>query len=384
MSSHSSARASLSRFVTGPRGIVLVIAILVCAVLLVFVPGARATDAVVYFSSTNGIYAGDEVRVLGVPVGKITSIKAERDRVRVGIKLDGGVKVPAQAQAVIVAPSLVSSRYIQLAPRYTGGPTLHDGSVIPQTRTAVPVEWDQIKGQLNDLAVALGPQGANSGGALSNLVTSASGALSGEGESINTTVANLARATRTLSSGSQDAFSAVRNLQVFVSALAESDQQIAQFSARLDAVSGLVDDDKDALRTGMANLASAVGKVERFVHTNRAAIRKSIVGLTDVAGVVSRQQDALAQTLQVAPNALANLIEAVHQRQNAVGVDLVGANIHSPGQLLCGAIAGASETSGAKAGKLCQNVVGGLLDQLAGNDKTTAYIDFLEKLLGVG
>lgn len=372
------------RVLSGPRGLLLVAAILVCSVMLVFVPSARATDVVAYFGSTNGIYSGDEVRILGVPVGKITSIRAERDRVRVGIRIDGGVSVPSGAKAVIVAPSLVSSRYIQLAPRYTGGATLRDGAVIPQSRTVVPVEWDQIKGQLNDLAVALGPAGANKSGALSSLVTSAAGALQGQGTGINQTVANLARAARTLQDGSGDAFSTVRNLQLFVSALAQSDQQIALFSQRLDAVSGLLDDNKASLRTGMANLAVAVRKVERFVRTNRAGIDTSIAGLTDVAGVVSRQQEALAQTLQVAPNAIANLIESVHERQNAVGVDVEGANIHSPGQLLCGAVGGASETSGVKAGQLCQNLVGGLLDQLAGNQKTTAYLAFLEKLLGTG
>lgn len=372
------------RVLSGPRGLLLVLAVLVCAVMLVFVPNARATNVVAYFGSTNGIYSGDEVRILGVPVGKITSITAERDRVRVEIRVDGGVKVPAGAKAVIVAPSLVSSRYIQLTPRYTGGPTLHDGSAIPESRTATPVEWDQIKDQLNNLAVALGPNGANKSGALSGLVTSASVALDGEGAPINQTVQNLARAARTLQSGSGDAFSTVRNLQLFVSSLAQSDQQIALFSARLDAVSGLLDDNKSSLRTGMAELAVAVKKVERFVRSNRAAITTSLTGLTDVAGVVAKQQEALAQTLQVAPNAISNLIESVHERQNAVGVDLQGANIHSPGQLLCGAVGGASETTGAKAGQLCQNLVGGLLDQLAGNQKTTAYLEYLEKLLGIG
>ncbi|MFL6180318.1 MAG: MCE family protein [Actinomycetes bacterium] len=367
-----------------PRGIVLVLAILVCAVMLVFVPSARATNVVAYFASTNGIYAGDEVRILGVPVGKITSITAERDRVRVGIRVDGGVKVPAGAKAVIVAPSLVSSRYIQLTPRYTTGPILHDGSAIPQSRTAAPVEWDQIKDQLNDLAVALGPDGANKSGALSGLVTSAADALHGQGAPISQTVQNLARAARTLQSGSGDVFSTVRNLQLFVSSLAQSDQQIALFSARLDAVSGILDDNKASLRTAMTNLAVAVKKVERFIRSNRAAIETSLTGLTDVALVVAKQQQALAQTLQVAPNAIANLIETVHERQNAVGASLQGANIHSPGQLLCGAVAGASETTGAEAGKLCQSLIGGLLDQLAGNQQTTAYLEYLEKLLGIG
>ncbi|MFL6154613.1 MAG: MCE family protein [Marmoricola sp.] len=369
---------------SGPKGIAAVLGCLLVAALLVFLPGMRSTSAVAYFAHTNGIYAGDEVRVLGVPVGKVTKITAERDRVKVEFNFDHGVKVPAYAKAAIVAPSLVSSRYLQLAPRYEGGPTMQDGAVIPESRTAVPIEWDQIKDQLNDLALALGPNGANKSGALSGLVKSASHALGGEGETVNQTIANLSRAVRTLQDGSGDAFSTVQNLQVFTSALAESDQQIALFTARLDSVSGLLADDKKSVRTSIANLAVAVRKVERFVKTNRAALKTSITGLTDVTAVVAKQQESLAQTLQAAPNALSNLIEAVHQRQNAVGVDLHAANIHSPGQLVCGAIAGASESSVAQAGPLCQSVLGNLLDQAAGNSKTTSFIDLLEKLLGIG
>lgn len=372
------------RALSGPRGAALVLVLVVAAVLLVVAPGARSTSAVAYFRSTNGIYAGDEVRVLGVPVGKVKNITAEKDRVRVEFEFDGDVKVPADAKAVIVAPSLVSSRYLQLAPRYDGGPQLRDGAVIPQARTAVPVEWDEIKSQLNDLAVALGPKGANKDGALSSLVRSASGALDGEGKTINQTIADLSRATRTLQDGSGDAFATVNNLQVFTSALAESDQQIALFSKRLDAVSGLLVDNKDSLRSGIANLAVAVQKVEKFVKANRADLKKTIAGLGDVTAVVAKQQEALGQTLQVAPNALANLIEAVHERQNAVGVDLHAANIHSPGQLICGAVAGASGSSPSQAGKLCQNLLGNLLDQLAGNKDTTAALEALESLLGIG
>jgi phospholipid/cholesterol/gamma-HCH transport system substrate-binding protein len=193
----------------------------------------------------------------------------------------------------------------------------------------------------------------------------------------------MSRAIQALQDGSGDAFSTVKNLQVFVGALAESDQQISEFTSRLDSVSGLLVDDKQAIRTGLSNLSSAVGKVEAFVRTNRASLKSNILGLTDVTQVVANEQESLAQTLQVAPNALANLIEAVHQRQNAVGVDLHAANIHSPGQLVCGAIGGASETSGAQLGQLCQSVLGSVLDQAAGNPTTTSFIGLLEKILGI-
>ncbi len=340
------------------------------------------TDLVAYFQSTDGIYAGDEVRILGVPVGKVDEITPEDGQVRVEFHVDDDVKVPADAKAVIVAPSLVSSRYLQLTPRYEGGAQMEDGATIPLARTAVPVEWDEIKGQLNDLAVALGPRGANKDGALSDLVDASAGALRGQGATINQTIADLAGAIEVLNSGGDDAFKTVRNLQVFVSALGASDVQIAEFTERLDTVSQLLADDKHLVRSALRDLGVAVGEVDQFVRDHRGRLTTSMRGLTDVLGVVVRQQGDLAQILHVAPNALENLTESYHQRQNAVGVDLHGANIHTPGQLICGAVGGAAGTDEAGTERLCNRLVGGLLDQVANSPQSQNLLTALLVLLG--
>jgi phospholipid/cholesterol/gamma-HCH transport system substrate-binding protein len=343
---------------------------------------ADRTELVAYFASTDGIYAGDEVRVLGVPVGKIDDIETEDGKVRVEFHVDGDVEIPADAKAVIVAPSLVSSRYLQLTPRYEGGEHLADGATIPLDRTAVPVEWDEIKGQLNDLAVALGPQGANRDGALSEVVDATSGALRGQGRTINDTIANLAGAIGVLESGGDDAFSVVRNLQVFVAALGQSDVQLGEFAERLDTVSQLLADDKHLVRAAIRDLGKAVADVETFVRDHRGRLTKTMRGLTDVVSVVAEQQGDLAQILHVAPNALENLSESYHQRQNAVGVDLHGANIHTPGQLICGAIGGAAGTNAQGTDELCNRLLGNLLDQVAGSPQSQQLLTALLVLMG--
>ena len=119
--------------------------------------GTRTVSAI--FDTATGIYPGDQVRVAGVPVGTITSMKAEGTQVRIGMEVDDDVPVPADVRAIVVAENLVSARFVQLAPMYTSGPTLPDGATIPRDRTAVPVEWDEVKTQLNRLATDLGPQG---------------------------------------------------------------------------------------------------------------------------------------------------------------------------------------------------------------------------------
>ena len=81
-----------------------------------------APDVVAYFDNSNGIFAGDEVRILGVPVGKIDKIEPQPQHVKITFWFDNKYKVPADAKAVILSPSLVTSRAIQLTPAYTGGP----------------------------------------------------------------------------------------------------------------------------------------------------------------------------------------------------------------------------------------------------------------------
>ncbi|MDV3206585.1 MAG: MlaD family protein, partial [Rhodococcus ruber] len=126
--------------------------------------GKRTINA--EFVSTSGLYEGDDVRVLGVSVGRITRIEPGDDLVRVQMQVDDSVDIPADAKAVIIAQSLVSARFVQLTPVYSGGPQLADDATIPLERTASPVEWDQIKTELMRLSEALGPQGLDPQGSL--------------------------------------------------------------------------------------------------------------------------------------------------------------------------------------------------------------------------
>jgi phospholipid/cholesterol/gamma-HCH transport system substrate-binding protein len=113
------------------------------------------TNVVAYFENSNGIYVGDDVRILGVNVGRITEIQPQPERVKISFWYDRKYKVPADAKAAILSPTLVTARAIQLTPVYTAGPVMPDDAVIPQERTAVPVEWDQVRAQLEKLANTL-------------------------------------------------------------------------------------------------------------------------------------------------------------------------------------------------------------------------------------
>ena len=87
------------------------------------------------------MYPGTPVDILGVPVGSVRKVTPSDDHVAIEVSYDSKYHVPANAIAVIVANSIVSDRYVQLAPAYSGsGPTLANGAHIPMSRTASPAE----------------------------------------------------------------------------------------------------------------------------------------------------------------------------------------------------------------------------------------------------
>jgi virulence factor Mce-like protein len=263
-----------------------------------------------FFTETVGLYPGSDVRVLGIPVGEITDIVALGDQVRVEMLIDDAYDIPADAAAVVLAPSLVSDRYVQFAPVYDGGKKMGDGDKVPLERTATPVELDQVYGALDELSAALGPKGANSNGALSDLVDVGAANLQGNGDALNRTLTGFSQAVETLAANRDDLFASLDNLQTFTTALATIDAQVGQFNDNMAEVNKLLAGERDDLAQAISLLNVALADVAGFVHDNRALLTTNVNRLADVTLALVQQRTALAEVLDVAPAALGNLAHA--------------------------------------------------------------------------
>ncbi|WP_406829683.1 MCE family protein [Pedococcus sp. KACC 23699] len=270
------------------------------------------------FTRAVGLFPGSDVRILGVQVGQVSEVTPKGDKVEVVFEYDAKYKVPANAQAAVVAPSLVSDRYVQLFPAYTGGAVMRDHAKIGLDRTAVPVELDRISSSLDDLLVALGPTGANKDGSLSAALDTGAKNLGGQGQKLHDTNHDLSLALQTLSGGRNDLFGTVKNLQAFTSMLATNDGQVRRLNADLASVSTQLDAERDDLAAALKNLAVALSEVSSFVHDNRASLTTNIGQLASVTGTVAKQRDALAETLTNAPVAISNLQNAYNPKSGTL------------------------------------------------------------------
>ncbi|MCX2962960.1 MCE family protein [Gordonia aquimaris] len=313
---------------------VVLIALVAVAAYLGFTK-ATTKSVTAYFPSATGLYNGDPVRVLGVDVGSVTSITPREGDVRVQMSIDHDTPIPADAKAVVVAQSLVSGRFIQLTPVYSEGPQLNDGDAIPMKRTAVPMEWDDVKKQLGELTEAVGPQGAEPGTAATAIDVFEQN-LNGNGAAINQSITELSDVMDTLAAGRGDLFATIRSLQKLTDALSDSHEQLVQFNGRIASVSDVLADNTDALDGALHNLDSAMTDIQGFIAQNKDALTTSVSDLAQTTSILADKDEQLRGLLHSAPNQLANFYNIYNPLTGSLsGVFGLGMG-HNLITLLCG------------------------------------------------
>lgn len=338
------------KWIAAGLSLILAAGLAVVATSADFVPKNRV---VAYFLNSNGLFVGDQVRVLGVPVGKIDSIEPQPDRVKVSFWFDRRHPVPADVNAVIIAPSLVTARAIQLTPAYTGGPTLGDNAVIPRQRTAVPVEWDDLREQLSKLTESLEPTQPGGVSTLGALIQTGANNLRGEGANIRATLIALSDTLSSLGDHSADIFATVSNLSTFVAALRDSTTLMRRLNGNLAAVTGVLAENPAEVGRALDDLNTAVVAVTAFVKENRDAVATSTDRLSSITTAVNDSMADIKQTLHIAPNTFANFLNAYEPAQGAFTTVPAINNFSDPINFVCGAIQAASRLGAEQAAKLC-------------------------------
>jgi virulence factor Mce-like protein len=324
----------------------------------VTVLGGDGTKTVVaHFPRAISVYEGSDVRVLGVPVGTVTRVEPTGTDVTVTMSYDATVRLPADAQAVIIAPSVVGDRYVQLTPAYPGtGAVMADGAELGVEETSEPLELDQIYDSLDRLNVALGPRGANQTGALSDLLSVTADNFGGQGTTFRQTIKDFSRFSATLADNKEELFGSVEALEGFMQTLADNDQTVRQFNQSLADVSTMLAGERQELVAATRNLSVALTAVKGFVEDNKDSLGRNISGLNRVSKVLVRQRAALDQILHVAPGALNNLAMTYNPEAGTLDTRAnFGETINQlnadPAALLCGFV-GQVERSG----RVCDSI----------------------------
>ena len=274
------------------------------------VPDAVRSDKITvtaYFSDSAGLFVGNDVGILGVPVGKVTDIEPEGDQVKVTLEIDADRAVPADAGAVVVARSVATDRYVELTPVYDGGEKMADGAKIETDRTASPVDFDEVLATINEFATGIAGS-KNATRAVKRFIDAGADALEGTGGLANRSIRELAQAVSTMSGQREDFAETIVSLDILVSTIAENDDTVRTFVDQIADASSLLADERGNFRDALRALDRAVTVVAEFAVDNRDEVVRTFDNATKVFRTMLSKRAALTEILRVMPLTLENLM----------------------------------------------------------------------------
>jgi phospholipid/cholesterol/gamma-HCH transport system substrate-binding protein len=324
---------------------------------------------VAYFPAANALYSGDKVQIMGIAVGAIDKIQPTGDKMKVTFHYSNKYKVPANASAVILNPTLVASRSIQLEPPYKGGPVLADNAVIPIERTQVPTEWDELRNSITNIITKLGPTKEQPTGPFGEVITSFADGLAGKSKQINTTLNSLSQALTALNEGRGDFFAVVRSLALFVNALHQDDQQFVALNQNLaDVTTRLAHTDTD-LSNAVQQFDGLLSTVRPFLDKNREVLTADFNNLATATTALVQPEplNGLETALHVLPTAASNVNQIYHPSHGAVVAIPAVTSFANPMQLICSSIQAGSRLGYQESAELCAQYLAPILDAIKFN-----------------
>jgi len=324
---------------------------------------------VAYFEQANALYPGDDVAIMGVPVGSVDTVEPAGDKMKVTFHYQNKYKVPAGASAVILNPTLVASRNIQLEPAYDGGAVLTNNTVIPIERTQVPVEWDDLRDSIGKTIEALGPTPEQPKGPFGDTIESLADGLAGKGEAINNSLNSLSTALTALNDSRGETFAVLRGLAAFLNALHINEQQLVSLNDNLAQLTNSLAPTDHDVADAVQQLNGLLPVLRTFLDENGQVLTTDLNNLSESTTplVQSDQQQALETFLHVFPTFAANANNAYHPSHGALTIIPAVTNFANPLQLVCSAIQAGSRLGYQDSAELCAQYLTPVLDAIKFN-----------------
>jgi phospholipid/cholesterol/gamma-HCH transport system substrate-binding protein len=261
------------------------------------------------FRDASGLAPGNEVRVAGVRVGKVTDVGLARagaePYVRVRFRLDkhSGVRLGRDTAATIRIKTVLGQKYLALQP--AGAGRMPAGAEIPVDRTASPFDVVQA---VTGLAGTVDQIDSDQ---LATAFTTLTQAFADTPAAVRSSLSGLSRLSRTVASRDAELRALLARARTVTAVLAERDEEFRKLVADGDALLREVSRRRDAIHELLVGTDELATQLSGLVADNRARLAPALRELRDVVGILQRNRDNLTRTLErMGPfvNAFANVV----------------------------------------------------------------------------
>jgi phospholipid/cholesterol/gamma-HCH transport system substrate-binding protein len=255
------------------------------------------------FTDAAGVFKGDDVKLAGVDVGRVTGTSIEDGKAVVRFTLDKDVKLTTDSIVAIRWRNVLGLRFLYVYPGDGGGRELHAGDVVPVTHTQDAGDIGKFLNELGPILQAINPNEANA------FLQAVNEALGGSEVAIRELLDSAAVLSTSLGSKDRDIGRLVKNSATVLSAYASQSRNIGTILDDLDILGAKLAGINGQIDSLVTNFADVQQQLDRILVKNRGNIDATLSDLQSVAGTLDANRVNLARTLCSLPTGLAPYYE---------------------------------------------------------------------------
>ena len=256
------------------------------------------------FTDVTGLVVGDDVRIAGVRVGQVGSIRVVRHNVaEVGFSVAASRPLPVDTLVRIRYRNLVGDRYLALSQGPgSGTATLPAGGLIPLAQTQPALDLTVLFGGFKPLFAALDPAQVN------QLAYEIIQTLQGEGGTVDSLLAHTAALTSTLADKDQVIGQTIDNLNAVLGTVADRDTKLTDLIVQLQSfVSGLAAD-RTAIGASLTHLDDLARTTADLLRRGRPDLKQDITLIGQLAQNLNANQGSYEPAIANLPSKLNTII----------------------------------------------------------------------------
>lgn len=270
---------------------------------------ADTHDVAAEFTDATGLNPGDQVRLAGVPVGKVATVEVDRGKALVGMDIDDRHPLPADSRFELHWRNLLGQRYVQVVPppdAEPGGPVMAEGERVGTDRTGAAADLSALMETAEPLFGTLDTA------TLNRVMTTMAAALQGREETVGQVITDSAALVDTLAGRADAIGSTVESFAVLLEGMAERDADIRRLLDGLAATSTALADQSEGLGDSMAQSAQMLQLVDEILAANDGDLDVILGQLSQLAGTLAESRDDLGEGIRTLPWTSAALLRATH------------------------------------------------------------------------
>lgn len=263
-------------------------------------PGEAEYNAV--FTSASRLEKGDQVRVAGVVVGRVTEVKVdEHVRAVVTFTAEEGLALTDGTRAEIRYLDLLGARYLALIDGR--GEPIEPGSTIPIDRTSPALDLNDLFNGFKPLFAALSPADVN------KLSYEIIATLQGEGPTVNQLLRHTARLTSTIANRDAVIGRVVDNLNDVLGTLSSGETELSELVIQLNRFMRGLARDRTAIGDSIESIDKMAEVTSSLLQEVRPTLSRDIVELGQLVSALDRpaSREVLLRILRTMPRKLARI-----------------------------------------------------------------------------